>query len=145
VLDDVELRHELADHDVGARDEQIGHRHADEDGQAVRDPRREDVLERMGDRRLADGADRDRHQRDADLRGRDVVPDVLDLLEDEIDVLRVVLLERLEARLAHADERVLGRHEKRVERDKNRCGSEEKRRHRRSLLRGRSSFTGDSR
>ena len=74
------LRHLLAEDHVQRGDE--GEGEGDEIASAA-SPRRaaEEGLDQLGDRRLAEEADPDRGQRDADLGGGDELVDVVDLVE----------------------------------------------------------------
>ena len=145
VLDRVDLRHELADGDVRARDQQVGEDDRYDDGHPA-----EDRLEQVRNHGLAHGTDTDRGERDADLAGRDVLVDVVDLLEREGGAAEALLPRGLELRPPSADQRVLRDHEERVEQDQDEDRDEEQRGQARNtpggaeigpppLLRGRSS------
>src|SRR3954453_12416232 len=148
-VDRVELGDELAGDDVRARDDEVGDRPRHGDGEALAEPFAEDRLERLGEDRLAERADADRGHRDPDLDGRDVVADLVDLVQGELGAAQALVAHGLEARSARADQRVLAHDEERVERDQQRRQDEQQRRHRGAacepLLRGRSSGTGRSR
>ena len=76
VDDRVDLGDLLADDDVGGRDDHVGDRHRDADLHAVGEAP-EDRLEDRRDRRLAEEADAQRGERDAELAGRQVLVEVV--------------------------------------------------------------------
>ena len=68
----------------------------------------------LRDRRLAERAERDRRERDAELEGRDEARRVRDDLAHRARAAVALGSELVEARVAHRDERVLRRDEERV-------------------------------
>jgi hypothetical protein len=109
---------------------------------------------RMGSKTFAQGADPDGGHGDADLAGRDVVADVLELGQGQPRAALALVGHLLQARLARAHERVLRDHKERVDQDQDPGQDDEERGHRPSrvartirlapcpgalLLRGRSS------
>ena len=81
----------------------------------MRDALAEDVLEDRGDRGLAEEADAQRGQRDAQLAGGQVAGEVVELREHEARALDALLDLLLDPRAAHAHERELGRDEEPVQ------------------------------
>ena len=116
-VDRVELRNHLAGDELHGGHDQVGEDHRDRDRHAVADRGPERFLEDLGERRRAQGADRDRGHRHPDLDRGDVVVDVLELFQRQRRSPRALLLHHLQTRLARAHERVLGDHEERVHRD----------------------------
>jgi len=129
VLDRVELRNDLADDALAAGDQQIGDRHRDGHGRRMADGVSERSLEQVRDRRFAERADGDRGHRDPNLAGRDVVADLLELLEGEARAARALLGKRLQPSPPRAHERVLRDHEERVDQDKQPGHDDQERRH----------------
>ena len=74
-------------------------------------------LEQGGDGGLAEEAEADRGERDPDLRGGQVLVDVVHLVERELCAARPLLRRLLHARAARAHERELGRDEEPVQQD----------------------------
>ena len=103
------LRHELADHDVQVRDDQ----QREDDGE----DRRHHRLEEVREHRLAEGADRQRGERDAELHRRDEPRRVAGDPQHGARPPVPLALELADARPARRDEAVLGRHEERVQED----------------------------
>jgi len=129
VLNRVELRNDLADDALAAGDQQIGDRHRDGHGRRMADGVSERSLEQVRDRRFAERADGDRGHRDPNLAGRDVVADLLELLEGEARAARALLGKRLQPSPPRAHERVLRDHEERVDQDKQPGHDDQERRH----------------
>ena len=111
------LRHELADHDVEEGDDQ-----------QREDRRRANVamhrLEEVREHRLAEGADRQRGERDAELHRRDELRRVAVILQHGARAAVALALELADARAPRRDEAVLGRHEERVQQDQAREGEQ---------------------
>ena len=76
----IQLRRLLADGDVERGDQRVGDRHRDRHRGAVREAA-EDRLDQLGDSGLAEEADADRGHRDPELAGREVLVDLVELLE----------------------------------------------------------------
>src|SRR4051812_10040556 len=129
VADRVQLRDQLAERDVENGQDRVAEHHRDRDRGGMPEHVAERLLEHLREGGLADGADADRGERDADLADRDVLVDAVDLAAGEARALHALLLERLDAVAARADERVLGRHEEGVHQDERRDGEEEDRDH----------------
>ena len=80
----------------------------------------ERALEDVRERGLASAPIPIEVMRDADLDGRDVLVDAVQLLESQRGAPRAFVAHELEARAPGANERVLGDHEERVDRDQER-------------------------
>src|SRR6185312_9767688 len=100
VDDRVDLRNLLAEGDVERGGDQVRQRQGDRQRRTVRDRRAERVLEQLRDRGLAEEADAQRGHRDAELARRQVLVDVLDLLEDERGAAATLVAQLLDAPLA---------------------------------------------
>ncbi len=112
----VRLRDDLADHDVQDRDHDEREGHRDRRGDAGRHVT-EEILEQPRHRRLADGAESQRADRDAELHRGDEVRRVGDDLAHDACALVALPDQLVEARVTHRDERVLRGHEERVPQD----------------------------
>jgi hypothetical protein len=120
VLDGDGLERELADDDVDAADQQErgGGRGPVRGGGRHEAAGREHALEDAGERGLADPAERQARQRDAELRRRQVVVEPADDVQCLLRLRRELaprLDELLEPRRAHLHERELGQHEEAVQ------------------------------
>ena len=126
VDDRVDLRHLLAGGDVAGRDEDVGDRDRDRRGRGVCEAL-ERGLEQRGDRGLAEEADAQRGERDAELAGREVLAEVVELLDDEARAPVTLLGELLQLGAAGAHERELGRDEEAVGEDQHDDRAEQER------------------
>ena len=106
------LGHELADDDVEEAQDRVG----DDDGEDGGHP----VLELAGQRRLAEGADAQRGQRDAELHRRDEAARIPRDSEDVARAAVALVLELDDPGAARRDEAVLRGHEEGVEQDQDR-------------------------
>ena len=89
------LRGLLAEDHVQERDDRESEREGDDRRCRVADPAVEDGLDRLRDRRFAEEADRQRGEGDPDLRGRDVLVDVIELAERDLGPPVALVGERL--------------------------------------------------
>ena len=106
---------ELADDDVQRRHDEVADRHADgDDGRLGQAEHREQGLEQLGDGGLAQPAQRQRRQRDAQLAGGQVSVDVLGDLHGVLGARLAFVDRKLELRFADADQRELRDDEERV-------------------------------
>ena len=105
------LRHELTDDDVHERD--------DQEREQDRDERAEVHAEQVRQHLLADRADRERCERDAELHRGDEMRRVAGDLHHRAGGAAPLVDELLQPRAAHGDERVLGRDEEAVQQDQN--------------------------
>jgi hypothetical protein len=149
VDDRVDLRHLFAGGDVPRRDEDVGdrdrHRRGDRMGEAL-----QPWLDELGDRRLAQEADAQRGQRDAELAGRQVLAEVVELGEHEPRPAVAAVDHLLDPGAARAHERELRGDEEAVGEDQHDDRADEQQRGQeartgpglgcRPRLRGRSSF-----
>ena len=110
------LRHELADHDVEERDDEEREDHGDH----RRDERVEDLHERM----LAERSDRQARERDAELHRRDEARRVGRDPQHGARTAVALLLELGEPGAPHRHEAVLGGDEERVQKDDRRDGDQ---------------------
>ena len=101
------LRHELADHDVQRRDH--------DEGDHDRQDRREHRVEQLGQNRLAEGADAEARERDAELHRGDEAWRARDDLEHVARAPVALLLELDDLRAPRRHEAVLGRDEEPVQ------------------------------
>src|SRR4051794_35907122 len=101
------LRHELAEHDVQEREEEV----REEDGEDRRQP----VLELLRERLLAEGTDTERRERDAELHRRDELRRVARDAQDRTGPLVALVVELDHPRPPRGDEPVLRRDEERVQ------------------------------
>ena len=83
VGDREDLRHLLADRDVQRRGHEVGERERHRQRYPVRDRLAQRLLDQAGDGRLAEEADSQRGHRDAQLAGRQVLVDVVDLVRGQ--------------------------------------------------------------
>jgi len=111
VDDRVDLRHLLADGDVQRRRDEVGEDQGDHHRHAVADRVAERILQQAGDRRLAQEADAQRGHRDAELAGRQVLVDAIDLAQHQGGTAHAVVAHLLEPALAGAHEGELRGHE----------------------------------
>ncbi len=93
------------------RDDAEREGHGDDRRRRVADPAVERRLDQLRDRGLAEEADRQRGERDPDLRGRDVLVDVIELLERDLRPPVALVGEALHPRGPRPDDRELGRDE----------------------------------
>ena len=121
-----DLRHLLAQGDVQRRGHDVGEDHRHDDGDAVGQEAAERRLEQLGDRRLAQEADAQRGQRDAELASRQVLAEVVEQQERGAHgLVRLLALQLLQPAAARAHERELGRDEEPVEQDQDEDGQQE--------------------
>ena len=106
------LRHELAEDDVEEAEDGVG----DDDGEDGRHP----LVELARQRRLAEGADAQRRERDAELHRRDEAARIARDPQHVAGAAVPLVLELDDPRTAGRDEPVLRRHEERVEQDQDR-------------------------
>ena len=147
-LDDrVDLRDLLAGGDVQRGHEDVGDRDRQRGGHAVGEAA-EDRLDEVGDRRLAQEADAQRGQGDAELARGQVLADVVELAQDAARAGVALGGQLLELRAPRADEGELPGHEEPVGENQDDDRDQQQRGHRtagwKPLLRGRSSATGRS-
>ena len=116
VDDRVDLGHLLADGDVPRRDEDVGDGDRDRRGDRVRHAA-ERRLDEVGDRGLAEEADAQRRERDAELAGRQVLGEVVEHVDDALGAPVAGGGQLLELGSARADERELRGHEEPVDED----------------------------
>ena len=116
-VDRVELGDHLAEDQLHRGHDHVGEHHRDRDDDVVRERAAEGSFQRARERRRAERADRDRGHRDADLHGRDVLVDVLELAQRQRGAAGAFLGMQLQARAPRAHERVLRDHEERVDGD----------------------------
>ena len=102
------LRHELADHDVREREDQVGEQHGED--------RRHPVVERVRERLLAERADAERGERDAELHRGDELRRVGGDAQHGARPPVALVVQLDDPRAPRRDERVLRRHEEGVER-----------------------------
>ena len=102
------LRHELADHDVRERQDQVREQHGED--------RRHPLVERMRERLLAEGADAERGERDAELHRGDELRRIGRDAQHGAGPPVALVVQLDDPRPAGRDERVLRRHEEGVER-----------------------------
>jgi hypothetical protein len=117
VRDRRHLRRLLADDHVRRRHQQVGERHRDRNGKAVAHDAAEQRLQQRRDSRLAEEAEPDRRERDADLRRRQVTVDVIHLVQRHHRGAGAVLGGLLHACAASAHQRELRGHEETVQKD----------------------------
>jgi len=101
------LRHELADHDMEEGQDQV----REQDGKHGRHHR----VERLRERVLAEGADTQRRERDAELHRRDELRRVARDLQNRPRALIALMVELDDARAPRRDQGVFGRDEEAVE------------------------------
>ena len=126
VLERHSLRSELAADDVQKGDERERDRHRDRvQGDGRRDPDRpEQGLDQMGDGRLADPAERDAGDGDAELRSRDGVVHVVDGMGREGGAAPALLHPQVDLGAPHGDQGKLGGDEEGVGEDEQGNGEE---------------------
>ena len=106
------LRHELAEDDVEEAEDRVG----EED----RERRRHPLVELVRQRRLAQRADAERGERDAELHRRDEAARVAGDPQDVARAAVPLVLQLDDPRATRRDEAVLRGHEERVEQDQDR-------------------------
>jgi hypothetical protein len=131
-VDREDLRDLLADRDVQRRGDDVGEPEGDGQRDGVGDAVTEDPLEDVRDRRLAEEADAQRGERDAELAGGQVARQVVELAQHEARARDTLLRLLLDPRLADAHERELGSDEEPVEQHEHEDREQEQDGHRRS-------------
>ena len=114
------LRHELAEDDMEEAEDGVG----EDDGEEGRHP----LVELARQRRLAEGADAQRRERDAELHRRDEAARIAGDSQHVARAAVALVLELDDPRTAGRDEAVLRGHEERVEQDQDRDPDQLKRR-----------------
>ncbi len=137
LVDRVDLRDLLADRDVQRGRDDVGERQRERQRDAVRDAVAEEVLEDRGDRRLAEEADAQRGQRDAQLAGREVAREIVELRQHQPRALDALLDLLLDPGAPHAHERELGRDEEPVQQHEHEDREQEQAGHVRAVAGGR--------